>query len=86
MEERLIPWHHFIPLDIDNLAADTDSKMQWVLENDAEAQRIAHQGSLWIRDLWMHPQAAYDDEEITKEIILRYAAHFRRVTDLGDAS
>lgn len=82
MEELLVPWHHFIPLNMSNLYEDVHYKMQWIIDHDAEAQQIAKQGSLWIRDLWIHPDAAKDDREITQEMVRRYAAHFQHAPEL----
>lgn len=82
MEELLRPWYHFIPLDPENFGNDLYDKMQWVIEHDEEARQIALQGSLWIRDLWMHPDASSDDERIAEEIIQRYMRLFRHDPEL----
>lgn len=74
MEELLQPWVHYVPLKND--LSDAEQKMQWVLDNPTEAKRIAYRGSLWIRDLLLHPQASTDDELIFDEIIRRYRKHF----------
>jgi hypothetical protein len=50
--------------------------MQWVLDNDEQAQLIAQRGTLWIQDLVLHPDASNDDKRIQDEIIRRYRAHF----------
>ena len=75
MEELLEPWVHYIPLADD--LSDAQEKMQWVIDNDEEAQRIAHRGQLWISDLVFHPDAEKDEERIFDDILLRYRAHFR---------
>jgi Glycosyl transferase family 90 len=75
MEELLQPWVHYIPLDDD--LSDAQDKTQWILDHDDAARKIAHQGSLWIRDLVLHPDSKSDDEAITREIIQRYIAHFQ---------
>lgn len=82
MEELLVPWYHFIPLDFDNFGGDLYNKMQWIVDHDKEAQLIAQQGSLWIRDLWLHPNAQSDDDQIIDDILRRYASHFRLDTSL----
>ena len=74
MEELLEPWVHYIPLN-DELS-DVEEKMQWVLDNDKEAQLIAQRGTLWIQDLVLHPDASKDDKKIEEEIIWHYLAHF----------
>jgi hypothetical protein len=80
MEELLEPWVHFVPLNDD--LSDVEEKMQWVIDNDAEAQNIAHRGSLWIKDLVYHPDVEKDEFEIFDEILRRYAAHFSRNLEL----
>jgi hypothetical protein len=74
MEELLEPWVHFIPLNEE--LSDVEEKMQWVLDNDEQAQQIAERGTLWIHDLVLHPDAASDEKLIQEEIIRRYRAHF----------
>jgi hypothetical protein len=74
MEELLEPWVHYIPLDEE--LSDVEEKMQWVLDNDKQAQLIAQRGTLWIQDLVLHPDASNDDKKIQEEIIRRYRAHF----------
>ena len=74
MEEMLEPWIHYIPLNEE--LSDVEEKMQWVLDNDEQAQRIAERGSFWIQDLVFHPDASSDDQWIQEEILRRYGAHF----------
>eukprot|EP00934_Nitzschia_sp_Nitz4_P009309 Nitzschia sp. Nitz4//scaffold9_size221794//45918//48437//NITZ4_001328-RA/size221794-processed-gene-0.7-mRNA-1//1//CDS//3329560947//9299//frame0 len=76
MEEKLEPWVHYIPLD--DFATDVEEKMQWVIDNDEEAQRIAERGTLWMEDLVFHPDAAEDDRLIEEDMVRRYLAHFKR--------
>lgn len=77
MEELLEAWVHYIPLNASNFHQDVYDKMQWVLDHEVEAQEIAKRGSLWIRDLWVHPDAQGDDTAITDQMLRRYAQHFR---------
>jgi hypothetical protein len=74
MEELLEPWVHYIPLNED--FSDVEEKMQWILDNDEQAQLIAQRGSSWIYDLVLHPEAPNNDKQIQDEIIRRYRAHF----------
>ena len=74
MEEMLEPWVHYIPLNKE--LSNVEENMQWVLDNDEQAQRIAERASLWIQDLVFHPDASIDDQWIQEEIIRRYRAHF----------
>lgn len=75
MEELLLPWVHFVPLKSD--LSDVQEKMQWVLDNQEEAQKIAQQGSLWVQDLLYHPDSASDDEKIYDEMLQRLWKHFK---------
>jgi hypothetical protein len=74
MEDMLEPWVHYIPLN-QNLT-DVEEKMQWVIDNNDEALMIAKRGSLWIKDLLYHPDAAQEEEAVFDEIIRRYRTHF----------
>jgi hypothetical protein len=74
MEERLEPWVHYVPLN--DMATDVEEKVQWIIDHDEEAQRIAQRASLWIEDLMYHPDAARDERLVKEEMIRRYRAHF----------
>ena len=74
MEELLEPWIHYIPLLPD--LSDVEDKVAWMLQHEAEAQRISYRATLWIKDLVFHPTAAQDEESIMKEILKRYSQHF----------
>ena len=65
---------HYIPLNVN--ATDVEEKMQWVLDHENTARRIAERASLWMEDLCFHPDAALDDRLIQEEMIRRYNAHF----------
>lgn len=81
MEELLQPWVHYVPL-YTNLT-NVEEQVQWVLDHEKEAQQISHRGSLWMKDLMFHPQAAQDEAAVYKEILERYRVHFRRVDSLN---
>jgi hypothetical protein len=80
MEELLEPWVHYIPLDVDLL--DIVEKVQWVLDHDEEARKIAVRGTLWMKDMVAHPDADNDADEINREILKRYKSHFQAADDL----
>jgi len=82
MEELLQPWFHYVPLADD--LSDVEEKMQWVLDHDEEAEKIAHHGKLWISDLVLHPEAVNDENAIFDEIVRRYRSHFRFERELTD--
>ena len=75
MEELLQPYVHYVPL-FPNLT-NVEEQMQWILDHDQQAQTIAHQGSLWMQDLVLHPQASHDNHAIRQAMLQRYHAHFR---------
>jgi Glycosyl transferase family 90 len=74
MEELLQPWVHYIPV-LDDFS-DVEQKVQWILDNDEDAQQIARNGHLWIADLVYHPDAVKDNELVIDETFKRYRAHF----------
>jgi Glycosyl transferase family 90 len=84
MEEMLVPWVHYIPINVykdnddtaENLRTDAEEKMQWVIDNDEKAKEIAKAGKLWIADLFIHPDAKNDEIQILDEIARRYVSHF----------
>jgi Glycosyl transferase family 90 len=88
MEERLEPWVHYIPINVykdgfgskksSTALTDVEEKMQWVLDHDDQAQKIARAGKLWIADLVLHPDVATDEAAIFDEMMRRYVAHFVR--------
>ena len=70
MEEALEPWVHYVPLAADG--HDAQTQMQWVLDHDVEAQRIAHRGSLWMQDL----MAGDADGTIFQKLLQAYRRAF----------
>ena len=78
MEELLRPWVHYVPLNDDDAAADVEEKMQWILDHEEDARRIAAAATLWMQDLVFHPDAAEDDRWIQEEMVRRYRRHFAR--------
>jgi len=72
MEEWLQPWVHYIPLFADGSNAEV--MVQWVLNHDQEARRIAERATLFMYDLVYHPDAVEDDRKVKEEISRRYRA------------
>lgn len=70
MEERLVPWVHYVPLNDE--ATDIEEKMKWVVSNDEPARRISYAATRWMQDLVYHPDALEDDRWIQEEIMRRY--------------
>ena len=75
MEALLVPWIHYVPVKED--LSDVEEKVAWIVEHDEEAQYIAKRGSLWIQDLLFHKDSEKDNEAINREVLRRYASHFR---------
>jgi hypothetical protein len=75
MEELLIPWLHYVPLNDE--ATDVEGKMQWILDHESDAKRISYAATLWMQDLVFHPDAAEDDRWIQEEMLRRYQMHFK---------
>jgi len=70
MEELLQPWVHYVPMLPDG--SDAEEKVQWVLDNDTEARRIAERATLFIYDFVYHPDAESDHQRINQAIARRY--------------
>ena len=75
MEELLVPFIHYIPLKDD--LSDVEEKLQWVLDHDKEAEYISKRSTLWVRDLLRHPDALKENRAVDREVLQRYAAHFK---------
>lgn len=70
MEELLEPWVHYIPMSNDG--SNAEEMVQWVLNHDHEAWRIAERATLFMYDLVFHPEAIQDDRKVKEEIVRRY--------------
>ena len=74
MEELLIPWVHYVPLESD--LSDVQDKMKWVSEHDQAARKIAERATLFIHDLLYHEDAEVENRQIQEEILRRYMRFF----------
>jgi hypothetical protein len=72
MEELLQPWIHYIPMFPNG--SNAEERVQWALDNQKEARRIADRATLFMYDMVYHPDAAKDDRQIKMEIARRYHA------------
>jgi hypothetical protein len=70
LEVLLEPWIHYVPLDVDNVA----EAIRWVVNNDAEARRISMRATNFMEDLFFHPDAEKDSEDVMTEIANRISA------------
>ena len=75
MEELLEPWVHYIPMEPDG--SNALEMVQWVLDHDRDARRIAERATLFMYDLLYHPDAEQDDLAVKEEIVRRYSDHWR---------
>lgn len=72
MEELLQPWVHYIPMNPNG--SNAEEMVQWAIDNEKDAKRIAERATLFMYDLVYHPDAQKDDGMIRNEIALRYRA------------
>jgi Glycosyl transferase family 90 len=72
MENLLKPWEHYIPMNETNV----EQMVQWVLDHEEEARQISERASLFMYDLFLHPNALIDEENIKSEIMKRYQSHW----------
>jgi len=72
MEELLQPWVHYVPMLPDG--SNAENMVQWILDNDREARRIAERATLFMYDLVFHPDAKHDELNVKREIARRYRA------------
>jgi hypothetical protein len=70
MEELLIPWVHYVPIHLNG--SNAEERVQWVLEHDEDARKIAERGSLFMHDLTLHPLASNEEMEVMTEMARRY--------------
>jgi len=70
MEELLQPWVHYIPMYPNG--SNAEEMVQWALDHEKDAKRIAERATLFMYDLVYHPDAEEDDRIIRKEIARRY--------------
>ena len=70
MEELLEPWVHYVPIHWNG--SNTEERVQWVLEHDEEAQKIAERGSLFMYDMVFHPSASHEELAVMTEMARRY--------------
>ena len=75
MEELLVPWIHFVPLQQD--ASDAESRMQWVLDHPNESQAIAQASTEWMQILMQEDSKGV----IFVELLQRYRRWFVRESD-----
>ena len=75
MEEWLEPWVHYVPIKIhrDEIdrngspVSDVEEKMQWVLDHDEEARKIAERATLFINDLLFDPDHSQEENRKLKK-------------------
>lgn len=81
MEELLQPWVHYVPLSVSENGGDgdnTEEMIEWVLQHDTEAQRIAERATLFIHDMLYHPEAIKDETQVKEQMIQHYQQHWHQ--------
>jgi len=86
MEEWLEPWIHYIPITIhkdeegrtlgNGTVSDVEEKMQWVLDNDEDARKIAERATLFMHDLLFDPDHSEKENMKLKEMIMERYFNF----------
>jgi Glycosyl transferase family 90 len=81
MEEKLLPWVHYVPINVyqegnGTARTDAEEKMQWIMNNEEKARQIVKASTLWIADLVLHPDVSDDEMKIFNEMARRYISHF----------
>jgi hypothetical protein len=74
MEFLLQPFVHYVPLDVDR----PQEAIQWVLDNDSEAQLIAKRATNFIQDLFNHTDSEPDNEAVLQQMADRITALWAR--------
>jgi Glycosyl transferase family 90 len=70
MEDRLVPWYHYIPAkgDLSDLAV----KIESATTHDADCQLISTWTSRYVNDIWSGPTAQANTQTIISRIMMRY--------------
>jgi hypothetical protein len=59
MEDKLVPYVHYIPLKRDG--SDLEEQLAWARANDDKCRWISEQATQYMQDLWMSPKAKSDN-------------------------
>jgi hypothetical protein len=70
MESLVQPWVHYVPIDSD--MSNVEERMQWIIGNDKEAQKIAQRATLFMYDLLFHPDSERDEEHVKQDLVKVY--------------
>ena len=79
MEDKLIPFYHYIPLAPD--LSDLKDLIQWARDNDETCQLISRHATRFMEDLWVSDKAKSDNEEILESIIHRYQDNYGSIVN-----
>jgi len=70
MEEYLVPYVHYIPIQDD--LSDLQTQLQWAMQHDEECQQISRYATQFIIDLYVSEEAQRTTRRLQKEIGKRY--------------
>ena len=70
MESKLQPFIHYIP--INNDMTNINEMVRWAEENTERTLFIAKHSTLFIHDLFFHPDAMHDEMSIIEKMMERY--------------
>jgi len=70
MESLLEPFVHYIPIHAN--MSNVEEMVEWANSHPVKSKQIAERGTLFVYDLFFHPNAYLDEELILTEIYKRY--------------
>lgn len=76
METLLEPYVHFIPVKAD--MSNVEEMVLWAEDHPEQAMHIAERSTLFIYDLFFHPDAYQDEQDILTGIMKRYEELFHK--------
>jgi len=77
MEDKLVPFYHYIPLNDD--ASNLPEMLEWARNHEEECQQIALRATEYMKDLYASKQARRDNEEIFRRMVKRYQDQYMNV-------
>lgn len=75
MESLLKPFVHYVPVYAN--MTNVVQMIKWAEKNQEECKKIAQRSSLFMYDLFFHPDSFLDDEQVRIGIMKRYEEQFR---------
>eukprot|EP00957_Ditylum_brightwellii_P152469 11606337-Ditylum_brightwellii.AAC.1 len=70
MEDKRVPFYHYIPLNDD--ASNLPEILEWAWNYEEECQQISLRATEYMKDLYTSKQARQDNEEIFCRMVKRH--------------